>query len=303
MGRDMHRYFIAVFLIVASLGGCSNNAGIAEFKVYTQTIDTLVKASQPIVDRLAVAERRNAVRLIDRGETVNGASAGTPDTNVDDEFVIAPRFAVEHARYFAESGYPPLAGSINSAFRALDRFNRIALIYANGQSLDSARTDIENLSRNISTAAELAGATLPGAGTAVNVALEGGASIAAFGSRDAFREILKEQGTNLISLLEALRNNSPAVFEQLTQKLYDDRELQKLLGEPIDQTVGNIRRERTIVGEWVVMLDSAIVALRATLAAIDAPATLSTDLGDAVFVSGEINAGLGRIRSLMAENQ
>ena len=94
----MRRYAVAALLIVASLGGCSNNAGIAEFKVYTQTIDSLVKASQPIVDRLAVAERRNAVRLIDRGETVNGATAGTPDTGVEDDLIIAPRFAVEHAR-------------------------------------------------------------------------------------------------------------------------------------------------------------------------------------------------------------
>ena len=237
----MYRFVVAAFLLMASLGGCSNNAGIAEFKVYTQTIDSLVKASQPIVDRLAVAERRNAVRLIDQGAEVNGATAGAPDTSVDDELIIAPRFAVEHARYFAQSSYPPLAGSINAAFRALDRFNRIALIYANGQSLDAARTDIENLSRSISAAAKLAGATFPG-GTALNVAIEGGSTIAAFGSRDAFREILKEQGSNLISLLETLRKNSPAVYEQLTQKLFDDRELQKLLGEPIGKTVESIRR-------------------------------------------------------------
>ena len=83
----------------------------------------------------------------------------------------------------------------------------------------------------------------------------------------AFREILKEQGSNLISLLETLRKNSPAVYEQLTQKLYDDRELQKLLGEPIDKTVESIRRERMIVGEWVVMLDAAIAAMQATLTA------------------------------------
>ncbi|MCY4137772.1 MAG: hypothetical protein OXF56_05850 [Rhodobacteraceae bacterium] len=230
-------------------------------------------------------------------------TAGNPDTRGDEELIIAPRFAVEHARYFAQSGYPPVAGSIKSAFRALERFNRIALVYADGQALETARTDIMNLESNISSAGQLMGIPLPGISSALGVALEGGSSISAFGSRNAFREIIKEQGENLILLLETLRKNAPVVYEQLTQKLYEDRELKILLGESVEETINSIRRERMIVSEWVVMLDAAISAMRATLVAIDTPATLSTDLGDAVFVTGEINAGLSRIRTLMAENR
>ena len=179
----MYRFVVAAFLLMASLGGCSNNAGIAEFKVYTQTIDSLVKASQPIVDRLAVAERRNAVRLIDQGAEVNGATAGAPDTSVDDELIIAPRLRGGTRPLLRPEQLSPARGIDQ---RGLPGARPLQPHRADLRQRAVAPTPPAPISRTSRAASlpqqKLAGATFPG-GTALNVAIEGGSTLAAFGSR------------------------------------------------------------------------------------------------------------------------
>lgn len=299
----MNRLVSAAFILL--LAACSNTAGVAEFRVYAEAVDALAIASEPLVDRLGVAERRNAVELIDQGtapggEVVAGAQAGDPAKG------LAPHFKLQHAAYFAKSGDPPFAGAIRASVASLRRFNAAALVYAEGRALDDARTDLTATTANITggftalAAASGVSIAAPAVGPAVKAFLEGASIFGEFGSRDAFRDILREEGARIDTLLTALMENAPIAFNALTESDFERRGDLILEGADITEVTARIVKEREILAEWVLLIRDAKTLLADTLRAIDAPQTLGGGVAVASELSGDIRARLERIRVLTA---
>ena len=290
----MFRTAIGFCLIL--LAGCGTTAGVAEFKIYTQSINAVAEASTPIVDRLSVVERANAVDLIDRdGVKVNGATAGLPVRG------LAQDFKVEHAAYFAETGRPPFAGSVDLSIAALQRFNAALAIYADGKALDAARSDLLAVATNAQLAAAALKIPLKGAVPVIEAASEGAAILGAIGSRAAFRRLLKSEGKKVDDLLVGLIKNAPIIFQYLSAPEFDERALEVPGTDGFTKATEKVRNTRTLVAEWVLLLQTARQALAASLAAVDQPGTAGTGIADAALISAEIKTRLERIRAILAK--
>ena len=236
-------------------------------------------------------ERRRAARSSQAGDPIQG---------------LARQFKLEHAAYFAKSGDPPFAGAIRASVASLKRFNAAALVYAEGRALDDARADLTATTANITggfnalAAASGVGVAAPAVGPAVEAFLEGASIFGEFGSRDAFREILKEEGGRIDALLTALMDNAPIAFTALTQSDFNRRGDLLLDGADVSEVTAKIVAEREILAEWVLLIRDARTLLADTLRAIEAPQTLGGGVTVASEVSGDIRARLERIRVLTA---
>lgn len=294
-----------VGLVLLLLSACGTTAGVAEFRVYTQAIDATAEASAPIIDRLSVVERANAVSLIDngndddgtlKGSVVNNADAGIPDRG------LAQNFAVAHAAYFAQTGRPPFAGSIELSIAALQRFNGAMTLYADGKALDAALADFVAIGRNAELAATALGISVASAVPATSVAAEGISALGGIGSRSAFRDLLKSEGKTVDDLLAALIDKAPLVFQYLSTPDFDERALHRR-GEPgFEKATTAITNTRALIAEWVLLLQAARQALASALLAIDDPGTLGTGIADAALITSEIRTRMDRIRAILAES-
>lgn len=288
---------ISTVLLTLLVGGCVSSAGVGEFRVYTEAINTLVTVSEPMADQLRVAERERGLKLIDEdGGVVAGVTAGAPIDGTG----IAPEFHPEHAAYFAESGDTPLAGAIRASAAALKRYSDALLIYANGEALDAARADLSAVSGDVS----LGMAALGGGGgsTVFAVADEAVSAAGAFGSRAAFQSLLREQGGALDDLLGAMIDNSPAVYRELVAA--DNAKLEDIAVSKGDgaEIVSRMKTKRSLVAEWVLLTQSARALLADALAAIDRPATISENLATIAALSGDTRIRAARIRALLAQS-
>lgn len=287
----------AIGICALFLAGCGNTAGIGEFRLYADSVDALIIATEPITQRLRVAERTRARRLIDEGGMVEDKTAGTPVAG------LAPKFVPEHAPYLADSGYPPFAGAVRLSTASLKRFNDAALVYAEGRALDDARDSLTAMIGNISGGLNLVGAPVPAA-PVVEAFLEGTSQIGVFGSREAFRTLLKEEGGRLDTLLAALEQQSPVIFDSLVDTRREDRQEAIIDGDTgrVDALAGEIRADRTLIAEWVLLVRLSRRLLGDALAAIDAPSSAGARLTEAAVLTSEFQSRLDRIRTLLAEN-
>jgi hypothetical protein len=300
--RAFRRRVGALVVAAALLGGCANTAGVAEFQVYALSVDTLAAASEPVIARLRVEERRSAVRRIDGGRvtadglgsfTVNGADAGAPVLG------LAPEFRVAHASYFAESGDPPLAAAVRLSVEALRRFSAAMTVYAEGRGLDDAIGDLAGVAGDVRAGLSAFGAAVPAADTALAGAREAAQFADAVGSRAAFRRILREEGANVDALFAQLIENAPVVFDTITEPDRVARELEADARQA-EALRARIVADRALVAEWTMMLVETRAQFAATLAAIDAPGSAGASIASAAAASADLRVRLDRIRAIEA---
>lgn len=287
---------VSSVLLTFLICGCVNRNGVAEFRLYTEAIDTLVTVSEPMADRLRAEEREAGLRNIDKfGNEVAGVNAGDPgDTG------IAPDFEPEQAAYFSPTGDTPLAGAIRAAAFALKRYNDALLIYADGRGLDQAQSDLVAVSTDISFGLTALGATAK-TGAAQAVVNEVVSAAGAVGSRAAFQNLLKKQGSALDELLGKLVDKFPKIYEALTGNDKDQLDDGIFDGGSKPEIVSRMKMKRSLVAEWVLLIRSARLLLADAILAIDGPGSISNNLATIAALSGDASIRAARIRALLAE--
>ena len=292
-----------VLLAALLCAGCTNLSGVSEFRAYDAAIDNLSSGTAAMADYLRVAEKKEAIALIDHGVgegatmeavPVNGVTAGVP------RFGIAPRFQPAHATYFSETADPPLTAALVRSVSALSHYNDALSVYAEGRGLEAATSSLVGLSHDLRAGLAALGPTVPGLGTGAEVLQQGVGVAGTVGSREAFRTELTARGAKLDELLVGLRVASTEVFANLTAE-----EMDELKSVPSDarkaELIETVRAKRRVVAEWVLLVDLARDALAALRAAVAAEPSLAASAASGAELAAEARARAEAIRRILAE--
>jgi len=273
---------IVVLIGVWGLASCGTTAAVREFTTYAQAFDSVVEASDAVLNELASEERTTRIRSVDRGS-------------------VSSKFDRKDITVFAPSADPPFVASIRFAVRSVSDLNGILLAYAQGRPLDILKGDVAALQ------ASALGFEKVDATDAASKALKGEIAIlkealdifAGIGSREAFRTELIKTADGINAVLDVVLNNSQVAYTTLTASEF--RALRRG-GASSAAINGEIATEREMLAEWLHLIELSQVALAKAVKAADTPGGRNERLIEAAVLSGDLQARVDRIKRLSAAN-
>lgn len=277
MGR--RRTGIGLLLSALLLGACSSDRGVAEFALYREAFQRAHIASDIILDRLAVTERRLWRHCVDFDglQASDGAGAGCQAFDP-----IGTPFRVEHAPYLIESGDPPATAAFRRAVVATASYTEALNRLTNGQSAEAVAGEVAQ----VAAMAVSAAAAVPAGPTAglmasvagINGALAGFEAPLAQGlgfvTRAEFRRQLAAEGDTMVRALDGVRAATPAMFRAF------------LAAEVISAPAGAgpdleaVQEMRIVLASWSELLKASRLALVAAVTAAESegPVTAASAL-------------------------
>ncbi|QIE55932.1 hypothetical protein G5B40_11000 [Pikeienuella piscinae] len=255
-------------LIVSSIlaGGCSTNRGAEEFGFYRETFQQTRSASDAILDRLAVTERRlwrNCVNVLEI------------DDPLDCEALVRGQtpFKPDQALYLVSAGDPPATAAFRRAIAAVGAYTEALNALASGQSADVVSGQVGRIV-DIAAAAATAVAPPAAAGAGITAAISGvNAHVRAFRApargaigfvaRAEFRDQLLANGETMKAALKGVRDATPEIFAAFRGHAI----LTIGRGGDLEARADAIEETRVLLANWVILLDAADRALDAALAA------------------------------------
>jgi len=272
-----------VILSVLVLAGCGTTAGVQEFQTYATAFDSVVEASDSVLNEMAAEERAKRIRVIDGG--------GISDTLNRSDIPI-----------FAPSADPPFVASVRFAVHAVAELNAVLLAYAEGRALSGLKADVASLQEaGIGFSAV---ETTDAAAKAVNVEIAALGEVLDFaggiGSREAFRQELVKAADQINNLLDVVLNQSTTAYRTLTSSEF--RALRGATGDEAAAIRQAIATEREMLAEWLYLIELSQSALNeAVTAAAGAPGQ-NARLIEAGLIAGDLRARADRIKRLSAED-
>jgi len=134
------------WLVVALLStGCSV-APVEETRSFSKAFAAVDGASQPLLDDLALAERRQGrenAEIRAKKDTYQGACKGIIWAKVDATSGYIEGFCVEDAPYFSELGDPPATQAFRHGVRLIGDYSEVLLVLAEGRNLDEASAQVQ----------------------------------------------------------------------------------------------------------------------------------------------------------------
>lgn len=257
---------LAVLILLTLVCGCGTSRGVEEFGVYTEAFQQSRNASEVILDRVAVAERK-LWRQCTNFQTIEKSD----DCILFDSEEYS--FSVSHARYVTDAGNPPITNALRRALVAVGVYTNALNGLAAGQTAEAMAGQVGQLV-GIAAAASSAIVPIGGAGPLGPVsALASNVNddIASFNmpitqalgfiTRAKFRAELLE-GQELINRsLDSVLNATPLLFEMLRAEA--------IIGARSDaeiETAAKAARENLrLIANWVLMLETSREALRAAI--------------------------------------
>ena len=197
--------------------GCSV-APIEETRSFAKGFAAVDGASQPLLDDLALAERRQGRENAEKkAKSDAGVCGGIRWARVDATSGYIEGFCVEDAPYFSELGDPPATQAFRHGVRLIGDYSEVLLVLAEGRNLDEASAQVQALGQNI--AALISVASGPGAAAGLTSVLGALDPII----RDAAQRRNLEEMKRLVlsgapllkKLIESLRAAAPEVFNTL----------------------------------------------------------------------------------------
>jgi hypothetical protein len=265
------RIWIAALATV--LSGCVT-APTEQIKYFSQAFNTVNTVGQPLLDDLAVAERRQGREIAVRraqGKSKQGL-AECPQGEVpwQEAGGIIRGFCVADATYFSELSDPPGAAAMRGGLSVIERYADLLSMLAEGRNVEDAVGQIDALGKNVTgllAVVGVAGAPIGAALGALQPILESAARQA--NAKEARRLIL--EGAPIVTkLIAALRQGAPAVFNTLIEapanRLLKLEDKVAMAGE-----VSRVEAYRTAVANYVVLLGKLQDAWDLTVAVANAP--------------------------------
>lgn len=209
----------AWLLVVALCAGCSV-APVEETRSFSKAFAAVDGASQPLLDDLALAERRQGrenAEIRAKRDTYQGACKGIIWAKVDATSGYIEGFCVEDAPYFSELGDPPATQAFRHGVRLIGDYSEVLLFLAEGRNLDETSAQVQALGQNIAALASVASGPGAAAGlTAVLGALDPIIRDAAQRRNiDEMKRLVLSGAPLLKKLIESLRAAAPEVFNTL----------------------------------------------------------------------------------------
>jgi hypothetical protein len=271
-----------VVLLVSALAGCVTPPPVAEVRLVAKAFDNLNAASQPLLDDLAVAERRQGRVAAEQQARARAEASGElkgPCAQVlamggDSRPLVLSGFCPDDSSYYVELTDPPATRAFRRALTAVGDYTQLLLILAEGRNVDEAKGQLQTLTGNPGTALGAAG--LPQAGPVLQGLLQAldpvlGQAAQVNDARELQRLVLQES-PKVEQLVLALKNASPELFNTLAEAPLAGFNLApKNRPEVADQAAKQIEAVRVSVSGYVVLLDQYRELLDALVRVYDRP--------------------------------
>lgn len=298
MVKDIRLSLMCIAIIsLPALASCQPPPPRVELERFQLASSGMLEATRDLAEMVGPKERLLAPKAGDPGQTTH----------------LLP-FRPEDASYYASIGDPPVATHLKHAAEALDGFNRILVLYAEGRSWDLAAPRIDEAVNSATAIVGLLPAGVPGmAGSAA--ALPGGKAVfSAFATmlrritdRQRFRELVSAEAPTVHAVIGHLRQDiSPLIHALLQQNTNNELKVRTRQGgqstNVIEAAVDAKRHiYRELVANWVLLLNHTEYALSGLESAV---ATGTSDAEAIAFWATEASIAATQVStSIIALNK
>ena len=209
------------WLVVALLSSGCSVSPIEETRSFSKAFAAVDGASQPLLDDLAFAERRQGrenAEIKAKKDTYQGACKGILWAKVDATSGYIEGFCLDDAPYFSELGDPPATQAFRHGIRLIGDYSEVLLFLAEGRNLDETSAQVQALGQNIAALISVApsGAGAAAGFTAALSALDPIIRDAAQRRNiDEMKRLVLSGAPLLKKLIQSLREAAPEVFNTL----------------------------------------------------------------------------------------
>ena len=264
-------------LVVVLCTGCSV-APVEETRSFSKAFASVDGASQPLLDDLASAERRQGrenAEIKAKKDIYQGACKGIIWARVDATSGYIEGFCVEDSPYFSELGDPPATQAFRHGVRLIGDYAEVLLVLAEGRNLDEASAQVQALGQNV--AALISVASGPGAAAGLTAVLGALDPIIREAAQRRNIEEMKRlvlSGAPLLKkLIESLRAAAPEVFNTLVfQSVKGVTSPEALDNKTVAKShLDRIAAYRTAVSNYVMLLKELEVSFDQLVIAFQQP--------------------------------
>jgi hypothetical protein len=284
----------AAFLLCA----CASQP-VGQVRMVSKAFDDLNAASQPLLDEVAIAERRQGqtaaiANATDRTQGKSNGALSPRKTDASCEAVtkmesvheggpnVLRGFCIDDSYYYTDLTDPPATRAFRRSLAAVGDYTRVLVVLAEGQNVEQARGELQTLAANVGAALAVVGVS--GAGAALNGALGALQPLLDLAAKDAnaveLERLVREEAPKVERLIEALRQSAPELFITLTEQSFARLSKEGLTSAEVEKTeAAAIEYYRVAVSSFVVLLDQYQSLLKELVASYDRrrnPVTLAS---------------------------
>jgi hypothetical protein len=261
---------------------CATTAPVDQIKYFSQAFSSVNTLGQPLLDDLAIAERRQGRDIAVR--RAKGTSTAGADKCPRSEFPwleaadpkqgVIMGFCLTDAAYYSELTDPPATRMMRGSLGVIERYADVLSSLAEGRNVEGEIAEIESLGREVSGLVALAGVATPALAPVLSALQPILESAARQANAQEARRLILEGAPVVTRLIGALETAAPAMFRALIEssrvKLVSEADAAPALAA-VD--VARIEGYRVSVANYVVLLRKLQAAWDLTVKAASAPAT------------------------------
>ncbi|MGH6913032.1 MAG: hypothetical protein ACREH3_04935 [Geminicoccales bacterium] len=293
----MRTRLLASLAMLALLGGCATRPPLEEARLFARAYNAVDAASQPLLDDLALAERRSGI-----AQYVDDEDAEGRVTRVGTR-VFVDEFSNRLAPYYSALFDPPGTAVFRDALKLVGQYTEVLLTLAEGRNLETARAQLQMLSSNVASVAAL----VPGAQSLAPVvgpalaALQPVIDAAAQAQNRAEMERLVVQAApELHKLIGALQDAARPIFLVLIADRRDAITVEGLDNPQLaEAAIDRVDGYRVAVSNYAVLLGQLNHALDSLVSAFDS-ARSSVTLAALAEQSAELSVQADALRRTFA---
>jgi hypothetical protein len=266
------------WLVVALLSSGCSVAPIEETRSFSKAFAAVDGASQPLLDDLAMAERRQGrenAEIKAKKDTYQGACKGILWAKVDATSGYIEGFCLDDAPYFSELADPPATQAFRHGIRLIGDYSEVLLFLAEGRNLDETSAQVQALGQNI--AALMSVASGPGAAAGLTSVLGALDPIIRDAAQrrniDEMKRLVLSGAPLLKKLIQSLREAAPEVFNTLIfQSVKGVTSPEALDNKTVARAyLDRITAYRTAVSNYVMLLGDLELSFDQLVAAFQQP--------------------------------
>ncbi len=264
-------------LISVTLAACASAPPVDQVRYFSQAFGTVNTVGQPLLDDLAIAERRQGRQVaVRRADGKSNAPGGCPQGDVPWQKVggdaggFINGFCLSDAPYFADLGDPPATRQLRGGLAVIEQYANVLSILTEGRNVEAAIGQVDALGQQVAGllgAVGIAASPIGAALTALQPILKTAANQA---NAAEARRLILAGAPEVTRLIDALRQAAPAMFNVLVESAA--RQAVEL--EQPAAVAGEVRRidaYRIAVSNYVFLLGRLQASWELTVAAANRP--------------------------------
>jgi hypothetical protein len=300
----------ALLVLLCVLAACVTPP-VQETKQFQQAFTAVDSVGQPVLDDLAIAERLQGQEVaVARAKRVaNNVAASTKDCSpawrkiVGNSGYIAG-FCTADAGYYSKIGDPPQTLAFRRSLALIGQFAQALTALSDGTSAAAASAQVQQLAQDAGSLAALVGGSVSGVGAAIGPAVNEIAAalsplvnrVAIVASTQQERDVVIAAAPKIGTLIIALENAAPAMFNTLTEQAQKQIELSD---QPRSSDAAAIEAYRIVLSDYVVLLGRLDAAWNQLVTVVRQPPN-AVSLGALTQTSTQIVADAAIVRQSLA---